>query len=419
MRAPIEEHPERTQRTAPALSPPEPRRIRATTAVVLCLLTAMAVSLVALSVQVAAAPTDQSTAQAASVPGDAVPHAGARASSGDVSGDGEIVVDVYDAVAPAVVAIQVSGTIPTSGAFGQRSQGGSIGFQAAGSGVIVDPDGLILTNRHVVGDADKVTVLLADGRELPGTVDGLDTLTDLALVHVDATDLPAATIGDSADIRVGQVAIAIGNPEGDLPSSVTAGVVSALDREIVAGDQSNVQGSELLRHLIQHDASINPGNSGGPLLDRDGRVVGINTAVDGGAQGIGFAIPIDLAKPIIEQVRAGGTIERPYIGIHYTDVDAQLAADQGLPVTSGALIQADGQTGQPGIVAGGPADKAGLRDGDIVTAVDSQDLDPAHPLDLQLLAHEPGDTITLTIRRGDRTLQAPLTLGTRPADGSR
>ena len=333
--------------------------------------------------------------------------------------DSSAVIDVYDSVGPAVVAIEVSGTIPRTDAFGGSFQTPAVQFQAAGSGVIVDPGGLILTNRHVVGDATSVTVLLSDGRQFDGTVKGLDTLTDLALVSIDAADLPTTPLGDSSGIEVGQLAIAIGNPEGDLPGSVTAGVVSALERQIVAGDQTSIQASEVLRHLIQHDAAINPGNSGGPLLDGAGRVIGINTAIAGDAQGIGFAIPIDLAKPIIKQVQAGGTIERPYIGVHYTDIDSQLAADQDLPVTSGALIQGDSQAGQPGVVARGPADKAGLKDGDIVTAVDSQELDPAHQLDLLLLQHEPGDTITLTVRRGDRTLQRELTLGTRPADDGR
>ena len=393
--------------------------MRATTAAALCLLTALAGGLVAMSAQVSAAPAGRASASADS-------RAAASAGSHWLSDrrsrcarDSQAVIDVYDSTGPAVVAIEVSGTVPVADAFGGSLQDPAFQFQAAGSGVIVDPDGLILTNRHVVGDATSVTVLLSDGRQFPGTVKGLDTLTDLALVSIDAADLPTATLGDSSDIQVGQLAIAIGNPEGDLPGSVTAGVVSALEREIVAGDQTSLQASEVLRHLIQHDAAINPGNSGGPLLDGAGRVVGINTAVAGDAQGIGFAIPIDLAKPIIKQVQAGGTIQRPYIGVHYTDIDAQLAADQDLPVTSGALIEGDAQAGQSGILAHGPADKAGLKDGDIVTAVDSQELDPAHQLDLLLLQHEPGDTITLTVRRGDRTLRPELTLGTRPADSAR
>ena len=177
-----------------------------------------------------------------------------------------------------------------------------------------------------------------------------------------------------------------------------------------------IQAPESLRHLIQHDAAINPGNSGGPLLAGDGSVIGINTAMAGGSQGIGFAIPINLAKPIVTQVLAGDPIQRPYIGIFFTEIDAQLAEDESLPVTSGVLIRGDDVSGQPGVIAGGPADKAGLKDGDILTAIDDQPIDATHQLDVALLGHEPGDVIDLTVLRGDRTIQRDVTLGIRPAD---
>ncbi len=311
-------------------------------------------------------------------------------------------------VGPAVVAIVIGG----------RGDLGSAGFSAvgAGSGVIVDPSGLILTNRHVVGDGGSLTVYLEDGRSFKGKLEGVDTLTDLALLRIRATGLPAATLGDSSSVEVGEPAVAIGNPEGDLPGSVTAGIVSALEREIVVGDATGAEAPESLRHLIQHDAAINPGNSGGPLLAGDGSVIGINTAMAGGSQGIGFAIPIDMAKPIVTQVLAGDPIRRPYIGIFFTEIDAQLAQDEDLPVSSGVLIRGDDVSGQPGVIAGGPADKAGLKDGDILTAIDDQPIDATHQLDVALLGHEPGDAIDLTVRRGDRTIHKEVTLGIRPAD---
>jgi S1-C subfamily serine protease len=316
--------------------------------------------------------------------------------------------EIAKEVGPAVVAIVIGGS----------GDLGSAGFsaQGAGSGVIVDPDGLILTNRHVVGDGGSLTVYLEDGRSFNGKLEGVDTLTDLALLRIRASGLPAATLGDSSSVEVGDPAIAIGNPEGDLPGSVTAGIVSALEREIVVGDAAGLQAPESLRHLIQHDAAINPGNSGGPLLAGDGTVIGINTAMSGGSQGIGFAIPINLARPIVTQVLAGDPIQRPYIGIFFTEIDRQLAEDESLPVTSGVLIRGDDVSGQPGVIAGGPADKAGLRDGDILTAIDDQPIDATHQLDVALLGHEPGDVIDLTVRRGNRTIHKEVTLGIRPAD---
>ena len=260
-------------------------------------------------------------------------------------------------------------------------------------------------------------MFLDDGRSFKGTLKGVDTLTDLALVSIDATGLPAATLGDSSSVEVGDPAVAIGNPEGDLPGSVTAGIVSALEREIVVGDVTGTQATESLRHLIQHDAAINPGNSGGPLVAGDGTVIGINTAMAGGSQGIGFAIPIDLAKPIVRQVLARATPSGARTSASSSpSVDAQLAKDESLPVTSGVLVRGDTASNEPGVIAGGPADKAGLKEDDILTAIDGQPIDATHQLDVALLGHKPGDVISLSVLRGDRTLKRDVTLGIRPAD---
>ena len=331
-------------------------------------------------------------------------------------GDDEVRINVVDSTSPSVVTIQVTTGGQATSTDGTGLNGGTTTpeMSGSGSGVIIDPSGLILTNRHVAGDATKVTVILKDGRSYDGQTVGVDTLTDFAFVKIDATDLPAATLGDSSNLRVGQLAIAMGNPLGDFPGTITSGIVSGLDREISVSDQMT-GGQETLRHLIQTDAAITPGNSGGPLVDGDGNVIGIDTAASGNATGIGFALPIDLAKPIIEQVLAGKDIERPWIGIRYTDLDAQIAADNSLSVQTGAWIHVDQQSGVVAVVAGSPAKDAGLQDGDIISALDGQTVDRQHPLDLLLLQHNPGDTVTLSVLRDGATISVDLTLGTRPA----
>ncbi len=388
-----------------------PRHVGLPAVLALCVVSALAGGALTAGTRTTAANPDAAAAVRAEQPAALVKATSAAAAEDAVAvpeNADRPISEIAREVGPAVVAIVIGG----------RGDLGSAGFSAvgAGSGVIVDPSGLILTNRHVVGDGGSLTVYLEDGRSFKGKLEGVDTLTDLALLRIRATGLPAATLGDSSSVEVGEPAVAIGNPEGDLPGSVTAGIVSALEREIVVGDATGTEAPESLRHLIQHDAAINPGNSGGPLLAGDGSVIGINTAMAGGSQGIGFAIPIDMAKPIVTQVLAGDPIRRPYIGIFFTEIDAQLAQDEDLPVSSGVLIRGDDVSGQPGVIAGGPADKAGLKDGDILTAIDDQPIDATHQLDVALLGHEPGDAIDLTVRRGDRTIHKEVTLGIRPAD---
>jgi len=214
------------------------------------------------------------------------------------------VIEAVDEVTPAVVTIQ--------------SQGGGLvgGASGTGSGFIYAADGWIVTNRHVVEDAAELLVVLNDGRQFPGEVYGLDTLTDLAIVKIDATDLPTASIGSSSNLEPGQVAIAIGNPLG-YENTVTTGVVSGLGRQIRASDAAQTS-SEQLNNLIQTDAAINPGNSGGPLVNSAGQVIGVNTAVSQSGQGLGFAIPIDVAKPIMQQALDGEDLVRPWIGVCIT-----------------------------------------------------------------------------------------------------
>jgi len=292
--------------------------------------------------------------------------------------------------------------------------------QAVGSGIIYDTRGWILTNKHVVSGASTIVVRLPDKREFDGTVYGLDTLTDLAIVKISgATDLTAAPLGDSSAIQVGQLAVAIGSPLGlDYPNSVTSGIVSGLGRDItVAGDGSSASGGTNLHGLIQTDAAINPGNSGGPLIDSSGRVIGVSTAIAQTAQGIGFAIPINVAKPILQQALAGEKLSRPYIGIAYVAIDLGLKTQNNLPLDHGAWVHNEDASGNTinAVVAGSPADKAGIESDDIITAIEGQAIDLTHPLEDILVQYAPGRTISVSLYRGGQSLTVHLTLGTRPA----
>jgi len=343
--------------------------------------------------------------------------------------------DIVKAVSPAVVTITASG-VTSANPFG----GGSGTGTAVGSGIIFDANGLVLTNHHVVaGSPSKLTVTLKDGRTLNASIYGVDTLTDLAIVRIEgASGLPTAPIGSSAGIQVGQEAIAIGSPLGDLTGSVTSGIISALGRQIDAQGES-------LTNLIQTDTPINPGNSGGPLLDAGGNVIGVNTAISTDAQNIGFAIPIDIAKPLLAQAAAGQPLARAWLGVRFMTIDPALAQAAGLPVANGAWVpspagldrlaqgqgqgQGQGQRGSgrgqgsssgssaaagPAVVAGSPAARAGLAAGDIITAIDGTSLDATHTLDLLLGQRKPGDQVTLSVLRDGKTSTVTVTLGTRP-----
>ena len=313
-------------------------------------------------------------------------------------------IDVAAAVSPAVVRITTNGSVDTSN--------GIIPSTGVGSGVIYDANGWILTNRHVVEGSDTLRVELNDGRVTDGSVYGIDTLTDLAIVKVNASGLTAAKLGDSSALKVGQLVIAIGSPLGTFTNSVTSGIVSAKGRTITT------DGNQNLNNLIQTDAAINPGNSGGPLLDASGNVVGINTAIAADSNGIGFAIPIDIARPIMDQAVAGEKLARPYMGVIYRALDRQFASAQNLPVNDGALVIPGGggtSSTTPAVVPGSPADKAGIKQDDIIVKVNDQAIDGDHPLDATLSEYAPGDTVTIELLRGGQTVSVPLTLGTRPA----
>lgn len=313
-------------------------------------------------------------------------------------------IDLVKKVGPSVVSINTSTTVQSY--FGAQEQ------QGAGTGVIVSEDGLILTNKHVVEGASTVTVTNTDGKQYEGKILAIDSANDIAFVKVEASGLPAAELGDSDKVDVGQRAIAIGNALGEYSNTVTTGVISGKQRPVQASDGQGR--TETLTNLFQTDAAINPGNSGGPLLNIDGQVIGINTAVASGnnAQNIGFAIPINQVKGALESVKTRGVIIRPYIGVRYVMLTDTFAERNQLPVKQGALLRGDDQT--LAVVAGSPAAKAGLREGDIITKINNTEITRDNPLQNVIVGYNPGDTVKVTYWRDGREQTLDVTLEEAP-----
>ena len=337
----------------------------------------------------------------------------ARAEGG---GGGRTVQDIYDKEGAGVVFIEASGVAAEeSPLFGVPPQEGT----ATGSGFVVDDRGFILTNAHVVDGAEEVSVSFEEGEaNVDAELKGIDPSTDLAVLKVDPddVDLQPLPLGNSSDVRVGDPVVAIGNPFG-FTRTVTTGIVSALQRQIEAPNGFSIP------DVIQTDASVNPGNSGGPLLDADGRVIGINSQIatggtSSGSVGIAFAIPVNTARKLLPQLREGGEIERAYLGIEMTDVTEELADDLNLPVDEGALIT--------GVVNGGPADDAGLEEGDtplgegfnaggdLLVEVDGEKITSSDEVSAAIADKQPGDDVELTFYRGDEKQTATVELGKRP-----
>jgi S1-C subfamily serine protease len=283
-----------------------------------------------------------------------------------------------------------------------------------GSGVIYDAKGYVLTNNHVIAGADKLLVTLPDGRSFKATLMGADPETDLAVLKIDGTNLPVAPLGDSSQLQVGDWVIAIGNALAlNGGPTVTAGVASALGRTVQEPPDANTgQPGPYLFDVIQTSAPINPGNSGGPLVNLEGQVVGINTLVAGQAepgvqaQGIGFAIGINSAKPIADQLVSTGQAIHPFIGISYLPLTPAIAAQIGISQQTG-MVLAD-------VAAGTPAAQAGLQRYDVITAINGQQLKGDSDLAQIVDQHKPGDTLTLTVVRNSQTLTIKVMLGTRP-----
>jgi len=308
---------------------------------------------------------------------------------------------VAESVSPAVVSIQVEVNRPQTNAlpffFGGQGRGGIV--RGGGSGVIVRSDGFILTNNHVVQEASRIDVRLQNGKSYPARLVGADSATDLAVLKIDARGLPKVDFASSERARVGQFVIAIGSPFG-LDYSVTTGVLSAKGRGGIGANE--------IEDYLQTDASINPGNSGGPLVDLHGRVLGINTMIIGRGSGIGFAIPSEIAQRVAEQLIETGTVKRAWLGVSFQEITPELAAHFDGSIEGGALINA--------VVPQGPAEKAGLQAGDVVTAVGNTKVTEGHDLLRAVLRYGVGERVVLEVRRGDVTKKIVVVTGERPSE---
>jgi serine protease Do len=321
----------------------------------------------------------------------------------------ESIAAVAKAVSPSVVSVLTTSSAAT-GFYGR-----SYTQEGAGTGMIVSPDGYIMTNRHVVADASKVTVVLPSGKTYEDVkVLGSDPLNDVAFLKIsNVSGLPAITFGDSKTIRIGQTVIAIGNALGQYQNTVTSGIISGIGRPVVASSDGTASGdTETLTDLIQTDAAINSGNSGGPLLNLKGQVIGINTAVAQDAQSIGFAIPISSTMGLLHHVIKTGKVERAYLGVQYIPITPAVKQRYKLSVENGNYVTSEqGSSVQPG----GPADKAGVKDGDVITAVNSDQIGEGSSVSTLISQYEPGQTVQLTINRSGKEIHLNVTLGTYPS----
>ena len=307
------------------------------------------------------------------------------------------IIDTAKKVGPSVVSILTSTNVYDFFGYSSSQQGGGTGF-------IITSDGKILTNKHVVEGATDLTVITSEGKSYKAKVEAQDSLNDLTIISIEAKNLPVVDLGDSDKLEVGQSVVAIGNALGEFQNTVTSGVISAKGRTLTA------QG-EQLENMLQTDAAINSGNSGGPLCNLKGQVVGINTAMAGNAENIGFAIPVNAAKYAIESFKNSGKIIRPYVGIRYIPITKEIASVNKLPIDYGILLQSTSRTAGNAVISGSPAAKSGLREGDIIAAVNDEKIDDDTPLSSILQKYKPGDNIELTLYREGKESKVKLTLG--------
>ncbi len=307
------------------------------------------------------------------------------------------ITSVVNRVQPAIVAISVESLERD---FFLRP----VPVQGAGSGVIINSDGFIVTNNHVIQGAQTIQVVLPDGREFTGTLVGRDPLSDLAVIRITGTNLPSVPLLDNVDPRVGDWVIAIGNAldlEGG--PTVTVGVVSAKGRSILSGN------GVTLFNMLQTDAAINPGNSGGPLVDLNGNIVGINTSIISNAQGIGFSIAAPTAKPIVDELIKSGRIVRPQLGVTTQTVDSTVVQQLSLPAgTRGAVVTA--------LQSGSPAARAGIQQGDVITKIGDKQVTSSPDLQFQIWSHQVGDTIPVSVLRNGQSMTLQVQLGERPPE---
>lgn len=373
---------------------------------------------------------DETTNEGGEVIGDETPK-----SEKNTMSEEEAIVDVVENAAPAVVSIVADKDVPVFESVFYDPFGGNDFFRqffeglpgfglqeyrqkgterqrvGAGTGFLVSGDGYIVTNRHVVSDTDAdYTVIMQDGEKNSATVLARDTVNDIAVVKIEGEDFGHIEFGDSGEVRVGQTVIAIGYALGRFGNTVSRGIVSGLQRSIRASDM-NTGVEEDLFDVIQTDAAINPGNSGGPLLDLEGRAIGMNVAIVQGSENIGFALPINDVRAAVESVKATGKISRPFLGVRHIMINEQLKEANQLPVDYGALVVRGEQVTDLAVMPGSPADKAGVVENDIILEVNGRRIDQNYPLTLAVRKFAVDDEITLKVlRKGEETeLVAVLT----------
>lgn len=311
------------------------------------------------------------------------------------------IIDVVKKANPAVVSI--TGVTQTLNFFGGTSQSTS-----SGTGFIVQADGLIVTNKHVVSDTStKYTVYTDDGKSYDAAIKAIDPVFDIAILKIDATGLSTVELGSSDSLEPGQTAIAIGNALGQYQNSVTVGVISAVGRVIQASDSTGTS-TESLDNVIQTDAAINSGNSGGPLLNIGGQVIGVNTAVDSSGQSIGFALPVNLVKSALDTYLAQGKIVRPMLGVRYLSLTKEIATANNLSVSEGALIYSG--TNSSAIVSGSPAEKAGLRSGDIIIKIGDEKITANNSLVSLITKHSVGESVKIVYLRDGKEVTTTAVL---------
>jgi serine protease Do len=337
----------------------------------------------------------------------------------------QLISSIAKTMSQSVVSVNVTSettTSPQDSFFGfglpQQSQ-----QQSEGTGVVISSNGLIVTNRHVVpAGTTSVSVTLSDGTQLNnvqvvGRTSESDSLDVAFLKITDAKGhtLVPAQLGDSSKVKIGDSVVAIGNALGQFQNTVTSGIISGFGRSVQASDQGSASTGENLEDLFQTDAAINEGNSGGPLVNMDGQVIGINTAVASNAQGIGFAIPINDISGLIKTVLSTGKFQQPYLGVHYLSLTNDYASQLNLSVTRGAyIIPSDQDGGVSGVVSGSPADQAGLKEGDVILSVNSMNIDDSHSLTALLDQHSVGDSVTLKVLRNGKQIYVQVTLSAAP-----
>lgn len=330
------------------------------------------------------------------------------------------VIDVVKNSTPAVVSIVISKDIPRIQNFGNMPNFFGTPFEfyfgpqsgnnsnsqdtkketiGGGTGFFITDDGMVVTNRHVVDDSSAdYTVVTEDGKEHPAKILAIDPNNDIAIIKIDGKDYPTLNLGDSDSMQIGQTVVAIGNSLGEFSNTVSRGIISGLKRSLTAGDGRGQ--AEKLNNIIQTDAAINPGNSGGPLLNIDGQVIGVNVAIAQDAQNIGFAIPANQIKKIVDQVKTTGKISTPYLGVRYILVDKTLQKENDLPYSYGALIARGNKFTDLAVLPGSPADKAGLVENDIILEINSKKISAdSQESDLSVIIsqYNVGDTLTLKI----------------------